>query len=90
MNIQELHKELEELGVPEGKYYLHGLYGSTSDEEKIALSIKGDWCRTEYEVYFKERGEKHSVRRFNTEAEACEYVYNKLREHKEIEDKFSK
>ena len=90
MNIEDLDRELKELGVSEDSYYLHGLYGSANDEDKVALSIKKDGCRTEYEVYYRERGEKHSVKFFTTEAEACEYIYLKLKTHKEIEDKFSR
>jgi hypothetical protein len=32
----------------------------------------------EYEVYFGERGEKHSIQNFTDENEACNYVLKKL------------
>lgn len=90
MQIRELYNKLKDLGVPEDRYYLHGLYGSTNDDDKLALLIIKNRVGVEYEVYFKERGEKHAVKIFATEDEACEYIYKQLRENKEIEDKYSK
>ena len=90
MTIQELHFKLKEIGIPEDRYYLHGLWGSTNDDDKLSLTIKVGDCITEYEVYFKERGEKHSSRIFWNEDEACQYIYKRLKLNKEIEDKYSK
>lgn len=90
MTLQELHIKLKELGVPEDRYYLHGLYGSTSDDDKLALTIRKGIYTVEYETYYKERGEKHSARIFTTEDEACQYLYKRLKENKEIEDRYSK
>lgn len=90
MTLNELYIKLKELGIPEDRYYLHGLYGSTNDDNKLALTVKKGEYTTEYEVYYKERGEKHSVRLFTTEDEACQYIYKQLKENKEIEDKYSK
>lgn len=90
MILQELHIKLKELGVSEDRYYLHGLYGSTNDDDKFALTIKKGVYKVEYETYYKERGEKHSIRIFTTEDEACQYLYKRLKENKEIEDKYSK
>lgn len=56
MTLQDLHIKLKELGVPENRYYLHGLYGSTSDDDKLALTIKEGVYTVEYETYYKERG----------------------------------
>lgn len=78
MTLSELHTKLKNNGISEDHYFLHGLFGSTDDNEKIALSIKKGKYNIEYETYFKERGEKHSIRTFNTEDEACEYIYKKL------------
>jgi hypothetical protein len=73
VTIKELHNKLTDLGIPADNYFLHGLYGSTSDDDKHSLTIKkGKWT-VEYEVYFSERGEKHSSRMFYSEAEACDY-----------------
>jgi len=90
MNLNELHLKLRELGISEDRYYLHGLYGSTNDENKLALIIKKGKQTTEYEVYYKERDEKHLVRLFTTEDDACQYIYERLKENKELEDKYSR
>lgn len=78
MTIEELHNKLVELQIPEERYYLHGLYGSPDDNDKIALTIRKGKYTIEYETYFKERGEKHSSMIFFNEDEACEYVLNRL------------
>jgi hypothetical protein len=82
MTIQELYIKLKELGVHEDRYYLHGLYGSTNDDDKLSLTIRRGTYSVEYEVYFKERGEKHSKRIFTNENEACQYFLNILRKIK--------
>ena len=80
MNLEELHIELKRLGVPDERYYLHGLYGAIGDSGKMALSIKKGKYSIEYEVYYNERGEKNSIRVFESESEACDYFLNKLSE----------
>jgi hypothetical protein len=90
MTIQDLHIKLKTLGIPEDRYYLHGLYGSTNDDDKLSLIIRKGVYSVEYEVYFKERGEKHSIRIFTNEEEACQYLHKRLKDNKEIEDKYSK
>lgn len=78
MTIKELHKRLQEGGILEDQYFLHGLFGSADDNDKIGLTIKKGQYGLEYETYYKERGEKHSIRTFSTEKEACEHIYKKL------------
>ena len=78
MTIAELHKKLIEKEIKEDSYFLHGLYGSKNDNEKLALSIKKGKFNLEYETYFKERGEKHSIRIFYSKNDACEYFYKQL------------
>lgn len=78
MTIKELHKRLQEDGILEDQYFLHGLFGSSDDNDKIGLTIKKGQYGLEYETYYKERGEKHAIRTFATEKEACEYIYKKL------------
>ncbi len=85
MNLEKLHAELKTRNISEENYYLHGLFGSTSDENKIALAMKKGKYTTEYEVYYNERGEKHSEKLFTSESEACEYVLNQLLEQYTIE-----
>jgi hypothetical protein len=78
MTIEQLHKKLTELKIPEDHYYLHGLYGSTDDNDKPALTIMRGKYTIEYEVYFRERGEKNSSRTFTTEDEACDYLFKQV------------
>jgi len=69
MNLSELKK----IGVVDNKIYLHRLYGSTDDNEKLSMTIKKGKYSAIWEIYFKERGKKHSIIEFNNESEACEY-----------------
>ena len=85
MTIEELNSRLKKLGVSDDKYYLHGLFGSTDDNGKIALIVKQGKYTTEYEVYYKERGEKNTSRKFATETDACEYVIDQIQEELSIE-----
>ena len=78
MTIEALHYKLKEIGVPENQYFLHGLFGSTDDNDKIALTIRKGKFGIEYEMYYKERGEKHTSRIFSTEKEVCEYIHKKF------------
>ena len=78
MTISDLHNNLKEKGIDEEQYFLHGLYGSTNDNEKLSLTVKKGKFTIEYETYFKERGEKNSIRTFYSEEEACNYIYKKL------------
>jgi hypothetical protein len=79
MTIEELYNRLKELRVSEDRFYLHGLFGSTDDNDKLALSIKMGKYTAEYEVYYKERGNKNTSRIFMTEAEACDYFLNRIK-----------
>ncbi len=80
MTIEQLYNSLTELKIPPDKYYLHGIYGSTDDNDKLALTIKRAKYAIEYEVYFKERGEKSSTRTFLSEDEACDYLFKKIKD----------
>ena len=86
MTIKELDIKLKKLGIPVDRYYLHGLYGSTNDNDKIALIIRKGKYSTEYEVYYKEKGVKNIEQVFYTENEACQYIYKELKEDMEIEN----
>jgi len=78
MTISDLHNKLKEKGIDENQYFLHGLFGSTDDNDKIGLTIRQGQNGLEYETFYKERGEKHSIRTFTTEKEACEHIFKKL------------
>jgi len=88
MTILDLHIKLKELGIKEEEYYLHGLYGSVNDKDKIALTIRKAEFAVEYETYYKEKGEKHSVRIFNSEKEACLYILSKLIDERTFNKKY--
>jgi hypothetical protein len=83
MTIAELYNELKLIGLADSEIYLHGLYGSTDDNEKLSLTIKKGKYSAIWEVYFKERGEKHSVREFQNETDACEYYLKKIKENQQ-------
>lgn len=85
MTIEELNSELKNLGVSDDRYYLQGLFGSSDDNDKIAMTVKMGKYTAEYEVYYTERGEKHSSRTFTSEKEACEYVLSQIQEVLTIE-----
>ena len=85
MTLESLHQKLQSLNVSTDKYYLHGLYGSTDDNDKIALTIKRGKFVIEYFVYYRERGKKHSERIFTNEAEACKHVLSQIQEELTIE-----
>ncbi|WP_287059681.1 hypothetical protein, partial [Algoriphagus sp.] len=78
MTLAELHTKLKSNGIGEDQYFLHGLFGSTDDNDKIGLTIRQGQNGLEYETFYKERGEKHSIRTFTTEKEACEHIFKKL------------
>ena len=78
MNFKRAYKELYKLGIPENKYYLNGLYGSTSDEERLSLIESRGKYTVEYEVYYRERGEKGSARTFTNEDQAIDYFITEL------------
>ena len=80
MDIKELNKKIKNSGISEDKYYLHGLYGSKDDNDKLSLIIKQGKYTIEYEIYFREKGEKHSIEIFTNENEACQYFYDKLKD----------
>lgn len=80
MTIAELHNRLVEFGVPTERFSLNGLYGSTNDNEKWGLLIKNGKHTTEFEVYYRERGEKHSKITFTEESEACDYLFKRIRD----------
>jgi hypothetical protein len=85
MMIEELNNELKKLGVSDDRYYLHGLFGATDDNDKIAMTVKMGKYTAEYEVYYRERGKKHSSKTFTSETDACQYILNKIQEELTIE-----
>jgi hypothetical protein len=63
MTLKELYIKLQESGISEDKYYLHGLYGaSTNDDEKLSLVMRKGKYTLEYKVYYKERGSESAIK----------------------------
>jgi hypothetical protein len=79
MTLLDLHNTLQSLGIPENDYYLHGLYGSTDDNDKLALVVKRGKYSLEYEIYYKEKGQKGTPIVFTNESEACQYFLSRKR-----------
>lgn len=67
MNMPELKKKLGELGIRDRAYLLGTGVGAM---DQFVLEPDGN----EWIVYYDERGEKNDLRRFATEAEACEHL----------------
>jgi hypothetical protein len=80
MTVKELHIKLQDLKIPPERYFLHGLYGSSDDDGKLSMIIKRGKYTLEYEVYVRERGEKHSIIVFTDETKACEYFLKRITE----------
>ncbi|NER11799.1 hypothetical protein [Muriicola jejuensis] len=80
MTLSELHNKLQETGVPSESYYLHGLYGSSNDDGKVALSINRGKHFIEYEIYRMSRGQRTTENVFTEESKACEYLFKKIRD----------
>ena len=70
MNLTELKERLEQEGIDEDAYSLHG--GTPS--EKYVLSHDGP----SWSVYFSERGPKTKVRAFPSESEACNELLRRI------------
>ncbi|MCH1939870.1 hypothetical protein [Holdemania massiliensis] len=69
MNREELSKELLKKKIPQDAYSLFG----GLPNECFCLAEEKQW-----EVYYSERGKKTQLRKFNSEDEACEFMYKKL------------
>lgn len=72
MNKKELEKKLKRTGVP--KHY-YNLEEKGRNDERFCLERLGD----KWEVYFAERGAKTTREIFDSEEEACLFLYEKLR-----------
>lgn len=71
MNIHQLKKSLEEIGVDPD---LASLYGKVRDESLVLEHPNSrGWC-----VYYSERGQRSRERWFITEEEACQFIFNRL------------
>lgn len=71
MDKIELQALLKEACVPNE---LYNLFEDGRDDERFCLIKK----ENNWEVYFSERGIKTTDKTFNTESEACQYIYDQL------------
>lgn len=72
MNIEELKRTLDELGVPPRWYVING---SLKSNVYVLNYVHTYW---EY-FYFDERGNENGYKKFRKEDEACDYLFNKLK-----------
>lgn len=71
MNKLELRKKLKKKRILESAYSLDG--GLPGDKYVLSDDGYGTWS-----VYYSERGERIGEKRFNSESEACIYLFEKL------------
>lgn len=72
MNKKELEKKLKRTGVPKRMYNLTET--GRTDERFSLRKLDGKW-----HVYFVERGAKTTHEIFDSEEEACLFLYEKLK-----------
>ena len=70
MNLIELKKQLDDLGVNENSYSL----GENFEDEQYCLEKTGE----KWHYYYSERGEKTGERVFDCEDDACEFMHSIL------------
>lgn len=71
MTREMLEKELNIAGVPN---YVYNLTGHGKKDDRLCMEkIKDKWS-----VYYLERGIKTTNELFDSEDEACQFIYNQL------------
>lgn len=83
MNKNKLKQELDKLGIDENYYSLEG---ELIPDRTVLYQSYHEW----QVFYFDERGNKDQIKVFNSEEDACKYIYEQLKEEKEIENKYLK
>jgi len=73
MNIEGLKRALDRKGIKPIYYSLNGIRGDLEDGTSIIENQEGKWM-----YYYFERGGKFNIKYFNTENEACKYLYELL------------
>lgn len=81
MNINELKRKLEDLNVNPNSYSLDG---SLNNNSRILYHSYNEW-----HVFYYERGIRENERTFDSEEEACDYIYQGFLNTIEIEKKYS-
>lgn len=72
MNIRQLEKELDNLGIPKNYYSINGQLVA---DTYILNQVYSKW---EY-FYYDEKGNQEGYKNFDNENEACEYLLEKLK-----------
>tara|TARA_Y100000589_G_C26970129_1_gene554220 strand:- start:211 stop:447 length:237 start_codon:yes stop_codon:yes gene_type:complete len=78
MTIKELDKKLREAGV-KPQYY--SLNGKDINDAFILKNELGKW-----NVYYFEKGSKYMQKYFDSESEACEYIYETLKDEPSVKE----
>lgn len=76
MTVNELKKRLDKIGVSQDLYSI--MVGGLPNERLCIVKTEM------WEVYYSERGKKVGKRFFETEEEACEYFYGKLKRYSSV------
>lgn len=76
MRVNELKNKLDEIGVPQNLYSI--MTGGLPNERLCIVNEKM------WQVYYSERGKKVGHKFFETEEEACEYFYKKMKRYSTI------
>jgi hypothetical protein len=71
MNTQELNKKLDDAKINPQYYSLNGFEGGIYNDRIILEKEGAHWL-----VYYTERGNKYDIHVFNTEDEACLFLFN--------------
>ena len=74
MTVEELKKRLDAIGVLDDLYSI--LIGGFPNEAWCLIKNEDGW-----EVYYSERGNKRGARQFESEADACEYMEERVRKY---------
>lgn len=71
MKLQELKERLAAANIDSASYCLEG--GLPNEAFCIEATNDGNW-----QTYYSERGQRTDLRTFNSEREACEYLWTCL------------
>ena len=81
MTIEKLEDKLNDLGVEKSQYSLSGELNSD------AIILNKNYNVWEV-FYLDEKGNRNNEKNFDTESEACFYIYKLFKDAKDIERKF--
>lgn len=71
MKVFELEEKLNKLGIPKDTYSI--LKGGLPNE-RLCIVKEEKRC-----VYYSEKGRRSGLKKFQTETEACEYFFEKIK-----------